>query len=336
MKNQRDNIFNTLLIGFGNIAQGLSEDSIYGKTFKFSTHAEALKAHDTINWNYLIEPNKMLQKKATNKWVIKNVYESIDAFKEKELIDIIVFAEPVNDQRLHIIKQFNNLKGIVFEKPVTNDYKTELEISDYCVKNEILSAVNYSRRYSKSIQNIKLQLKELIGQFQCGFSIYCNGYRNNASHLIDLIIYFFGEIISVRSLPNEKSYNSFEIFLDKNKSISFKEIDNNYYRENMIDLWGSKGRLSLVQESSICLLYQLKKNRLISGQKELENDNPSLLKIDLGDSLYNLYNNLTFSINNGQNKLLCSLDESLKTTLVMRGIEESKKNNYSKVILNEL
>ena len=336
MKKQPDKVYNTLLIGFGNIAQGLSEDPIYGKTFKFSTHAEVLKADDNINWNYLIEPKKILQQKATNKWLIKNVYESIDTFKEKELIDIIVFAEPVNDQRLHIIKQFNNLKGIVFEKPVANDYKTELEISNYCVKNKIVSAVNYSRRYSKSIQDIKLQLKELIGQFQCGFSTYCNGYRNNASHLIDLIIYFFGEITFVRSLPNEKPYYSFEIFLEKNKSISFKEIDNNYYRENMVDLWGSKGRLSLVQESSVCLLHQLKKNRLISDQMEVENDNPLLTKIDLGDSLYNLYSNLCFSINNGQNNLLCSLDEAIKTSLVLDAIERSKINNYQPIIINEI
>jgi predicted dehydrogenase len=320
----------------------LSDDPIYGKNLKFSSHAQALTVHKKINWNYLIEPDKRLLVKANDQWGIKYVFDSLDALGPKNDIEIIVFAETPNNNRLDIIKQFKNTKGIVFEKPVAVDLYNELEIMQYCKENNIVTAVNYSRRFSKSMQDIKLKIEELIGHFQCGFAVYCNGYKNNASHLIDLIIYYFGKIDVARCLqdflPNEqKNINpAFDIFLRNNKSISFKSVDPNFYRENMIDIWGSRGRLSMIQESSICLLYELKQNRLITNNKELQNDKPRIFSIDLGDALYNLYDNLCFSIKNGEKASLCSLNEAIKTSLVIDAIDRSKKNKYQPTIVNEL
>ena len=66
-------MLNTLLIGFGGIAQGLAEDKIYGENIEYATHAQVLKTHSSIRWDWLVEPNKSLQQIAINKWKIKQL-----------------------------------------------------------------------------------------------------------------------------------------------------------------------------------------------------------------------------------------------------------------------
>jgi predicted dehydrogenase len=72
----------------------------------------------------------------------------------------------------------------------------------------------------------------------------------------------------------------------------FQAIPFRSYREIGLDIWGEKGRLSLMQESLGIYHYPRVQNRAIQDEWEVATDQPRVFAPTCGRALYRMYDNL--------------------------------------------
>jgi predicted dehydrogenase len=84
---------------------------------------------------------------------------------------------------------------IFCEKPVTlHVAQTQQAVTD-CAKQQVLLAVNHSRRWSPQVQQLKQQLAQgQWGAVRSVSAVYNKGMLNNGSHMMDLLLNLFGPL----------------------------------------------------------------------------------------------------------------------------------------------
>ena len=194
----------TVLVGFGNIAEGFSHDPLYAKYWKYPTHASVLKDHPGYHWDAVVDPSVKALEKAKKYWNIPITVEKVQELPDNYLPEVAILATPP-DVRKEIIQSLPSLKGIVVEKPLGTNIEDSIDFINFCKKRNILVQVNLYRRGDRVYQKLANgQLSELVGKPQSVFSVYGNGLKNNGVHLIDLIRMLLGDIRSVQAVSNYK------------------------------------------------------------------------------------------------------------------------------------
>ena len=127
---------------------------------------------------------------------------------KKEPIDILTIA---TDNKVHydIIKEAVNykIKAILCEKPFTNRLAKAKSAVQLCQRNRIFLAIDHSRRWDTVAHKIKdLIDKKEVGEIKEAFVYYVRGIANTASHIFDLLRFFFGEVATVKTLPENTKF----------------------------------------------------------------------------------------------------------------------------------
>ena len=162
--------------------------------------------------------------------------------------------------------------------------------------------------------------------------MYGNGLANNGSHLVDMIRMLLGEPIWVQALGDAKSVHhspitddvhvSFALGFDDETCVSAHPIDFTQYREVSLDLWGTQGRLSFMQETLDIRHFDTVPNRGLNDAFEITSDAGTLLPSTVASALPNLYENLSATIN-GKAALLSTAQSALKTETIIEHIKLS-------------
>ncbi len=333
----------TILIGFGNIAAGYSNDNTMNKYIKYATHVQVLKDHPDFILKVVVDKDKNALLEAKNKWYIDQVFENINDIKNHDDFDVAVIAIPP-EGRLDVIKRFPNLKAIILEKPVAENINEAKRIIEFCKNKSILVQVNFPRRFDKKIINHCKNFNKDIGKIQSAFGLYGNGLNNNGSHLIDWSRMFLGEVDWVRSIANGKFLKEGPINNDLNFSfiLGFKSqiilmvqpLEFKKYREILLDFWGEKGRLFFCQEGLISSLSYKRNHRFSQNDYEIENDKQVFNLTNQSEALYELYSNLSQSILKNS-RLKSDLNNAFMVMKIIKKIEKSFKENDSKILINE-
>ena len=192
----------TALVGFGNIGVGYASDTAMAKYYRYTTHAQVLKAHPGIDWRAVVEPNASQQDIARADWDIPCVASSAaDLKQDAEEIEIVILATPP-ETRLSILDHFPNAKAVLVEKPLGTCLNTSQDFIQYCENRGIKLQVNLWRRADQVFRQLASGgLNDRIGQVQNATGYYGNGLMNNGTHLIDFAQMLFGNIKSVRAFP---------------------------------------------------------------------------------------------------------------------------------------
>ena len=297
--------FKTILIGFGQIAQGISNDKKMRNFYQYQSHAQVLQKHPKIDWCAVVDPDPLKLKLAKEKWNIKELYKSINDIPENFKPDIAVLATKP-DHRVKILQSLPTIRGAIIEKPLSYNFNDRNKLLKYCLQNKISTNVNFTRRFDLAMISLKKTLINKFGDLQYGSVLYGNGIRNNGVHFIDLIRMLFGEIKSVKVVSNEKNINfpikddiNVDVFLELNNNakILMSSLNFNFYREQYQDFWGSKARLEIFQEGLFYKLSKIRSHRAIENDKEISIDLSKIKSTKLGVSFYKLYDDLINSIN---------------------------------------
>ncbi len=321
----------TILIGFGNIAANYADDIFMQKWFKYSTHLQVLRDHPEFYLKAIVDENNFALNKAKSLGNIPEVKQNIDELDDPEEFEVAILAIPPED-RLKIMNKLPKIKAIIFEKPLANNISDAQDIIDLCQKKRIIAEVNFPRRFDEKVLANKNKLQNDLGQLQSAFGIYGNGLNNNGSHLLDLTRMLIGDCIWAQSLANGLSDDVSPIKNDFNIPfalgfkngvklfVQFVKFEN--YREVYLDLWGTKGRLSFLQEGLVSAYSSLKRHRFSEYDNELENDNRLISLMDQSNAMYNLYDFLNLKIKNKDfsNK---NLIHSLEVIEIIKKIEVS-------------
>jgi predicted dehydrogenase len=296
------NSLRTIVVGFGKIASGLETDSKMARHFKYATHAQVLRDHPNFDWLGVVEPSEMAQAAARQKWGIPYVSSELSVIVKEVNPEVIIITAPPTS-RVQIIEMCTNLKAAFVEKPLNfGDQKADALI-DICLKKDINLQVNFWRRGDELFQNLAAgKLSELIGIPSAVFATYGNGLRNNASHMIDFVRMILGEITSVQAnapaIPltaaplNGDIHLPFSLTLETGAVVAIHPIDFSNFREVGLDIWGSLGRLTILQEGLSVRHYPIVVNRALEDEFEVNSDNGTAIESTISTALYNLYENL--------------------------------------------
>ncbi|MBW2030717.1 MAG: Gfo/Idh/MocA family oxidoreductase [Deltaproteobacteria bacterium] len=146
-------------------------------------------------------------------------FSSVDALFRKRNIDIVSICTPP-ETHYGIIKECLRFQPrIIFcEKPFTSTYEEAIEIHGRAKEKGIVVAVNYNRRWDRGHCRFLGQLASRGNKPIYVRCLYNKGLYNYASHMVDLLISQFPDLVGVQALPEEKGRSgsdeniSFSIF----------------------------------------------------------------------------------------------------------------------------
>ena len=107
----------TIVIGFGQIAQGLGEDGRMAKFFTYATHAQVLRDHPGFQWLGVVDPSEEAQKAAREDWNVAHVSGDLSEVARQVEPEVAIIAAPPG-ARAEIVQQLPSLKAVLVEKPL--------------------------------------------------------------------------------------------------------------------------------------------------------------------------------------------------------------------------
>lgn len=323
--------FKTVVIGFGKIASGFSEDPVMARHFRYATHAQVLRDHPAFSWEAVVDPSDAARAIARGKWGVPLVFRDVSEIPDSFLPEVAVLATPPGT-RLRLVERFPSLKAVFVEKPLGTSLCEARTFLDACEKRGIAVQVNFWRRGDRLFRELAGgRLEELVGRAYGAFGIYGNGFRNNGSHMIDFARMLFGEVEHAEPVRPEWSFKEGPLPEDRNiqfhlvvvggAGVSVHPIPFSSYREVGIDIWGEKGRLSILQEGLGIYLYPRAENRAIRNEWEIASDCGRALEATCGDALFRMYDNLAGSLS-GREALWSPGRSALATEEILHSLLE--------------
>ena len=328
----------TSIVGFGKIGARYSDDLLMKSQYKFSTHIEVLNEHPNFKLIAVIDPCKDALNIAENKWKVENTFQVLEG-NFLENTELLILSNPP-ENRLSILRKFSNLRAVIIEKPIGKSFDESKNILDYAKEEGIHAQVNFIRRYDDYHRSLASgELARKVGIIQISNCYYGNGILNNASHMIDLALMFFGTPNAVGSINSGRVINqspikndiNFSFFLEyQDFSIFFHPIDFNFYREVSMEFYGSRGYLRISQEGLIENYSEKKQNRALTNAYEIPFDRIQQTSTSIGKAFYNLYNNMHDVLMNKDDPL-SSIESAVECEIIISKLLFSQKNNNTKI-----
>jgi predicted dehydrogenase len=324
--------FPTVLVGFGRIGASYADDPVMAMTMPYASHAQVLRDHHAFDWVGVVDNALETLEQARNRWGIANAVSDIRHLDLKETIEVAVIATPP-EARLGFIEAMPNLKAVVVEKPLGETQKDAEQFLSTCSERNILVQVNLPRRAERDMILLSNGgLDQQFGPVQAAFGVYGNGLSNNGTHLIDLVRQLIGEVKQVQattlpaiagptSLPGDINIG-FTLIMEKAISVMVQPLQFSHYREVGLDLWGSRGRLSILHEGYTLIEAEAAPNRQNSTDREIASDTAKIRTSAIGRALYDIYENLAQAMNGSAN-LLSPGNSALVTMKVIDAIRDS-------------
>lgn len=291
------------LVGFGRMAAGYSADSAMAKYYRFASHAQVLQVHPRLDWRVVVDSDPVARDAARNDWSVPLAVSSLSELGSAAAdIDLVVLSTPPA-ARLGVLGGLPGLRAVLAEKPLGESLISAEQFLAECQARSLFVQVNFWRRADALFRALaEGRLSDLVGQPMAVNCYYGNGLLNNGSHMVDMLRMLFGECSTVQvhdrgnwsvngPIPGDIN-PSFALKMCSGLVVSFTPIDFRKYRENGLIIWGTDGRLEILNEGLVIRHYRSAPNRAMTGENEIANDAPVDLSSTVGVALYGVYENL--------------------------------------------
>lgn len=305
-----------ILVGLGKIGQ-LYDYKHESENIIFS-YAKAIKYFEEIELVCAVDIDDKLRNLFEEKYGIPS-YSSIAKAASLHNFDACIIATSTGTHYdIFMELATYNPKAILCEKPIASSIEEAKKMIEVTEKNNIQFVVNFKRRFDPEVILLKQSLHQRsVGTIEKVVCYYGKGLLNNASHMIDLLVYFFGKPIASKILC-VNGYNDYNGDYDIDLILSFEGFEayliannHNSYTLFEMDIIGSMQRVrySAKDEESISI-FEKKEHELFSGYIFL-GDNPKIQKTDMNRYQYNTIKhfydvvcNHADNLSSGQNALM--------------------------------
>ena len=320
-----NSIYNSAIIGCGRIGVFYSRPE---DKKGIMTHAHAYKKDPRVNISAFMDIDFKKAKKAAGIWG-GNAYDNLDEMFKREKINIVSICVPDELHEDILIECLKYKPKAVFcEKPLTLDIKSAEKIVKDYHKAGILLAVNFTRRWKKSVIKLKKGIKEnKYGKVLNISGIYTKGILHNGSHLIDMLRYLFGDIKEVTPLSAridwKKTDPTIDAFLKFNNGASAHILgaDEGKYSVFDLDILFEKARFYFTKFGNELIYYEVKPDKISAGYKKLEQ--VCSYKTD-DHGILNAVSNL-INVVEGREVLVCSGADALAAQKICHMLFEKYK-----------
>lgn len=206
------------VVGCGSIGAMKPDEIDYPGGENILTWAHAISDSPDCDLVALVDNNMARATLAGEKWKVPS---HTDIFDIKEKVDLFVIAVP---EQFHkpVYKQCleKTPLAIMLEKPAGVNGQDAVDLIEIGFANTV---VDYTRRFNPLVQEIRNKL--LRGDYGKVYSArfyYNRGMLRDGCHAIDMIRYFFNEILDITSLINPAYKISDYSVFDPAVSLAFK------------------------------------------------------------------------------------------------------------------
>lgn len=321
--------FKAGIIGAGKIGFGYTLDPL--KNW-ISSHLQAYHSHPDFEPVAICDINKAKLKTAKSYLPSLRVYASWKEMLKKEKIEILsICVSPKLNLEVCESSFLKNIKAAILEKPLARDIQAGRRIIRALESKKVIAAVNYFRRWQKTFWDSKDIIHSgKIGKILKVNACYPNGIWAGGSHMIDALHYLLGNFSKVLALSktkvehiNDSIYSVFGYISDIEVYLcGFKKRNFNIFN---IEIWGTEGRIIISDFGKKVILEQAVASRRFSQQRELMTTKEIIVK-EYNCYFFNLLSNLSRVLENKEKRVLCTTEDALRTTIVIRGIEDSFKH----------
>jgi predicted dehydrogenase len=187
--------FRVLIIGCGNIAGGF--DAHRPQDALPLGHAKAYLHHGGFALVACVEPDATKRDAFQRRWGIPVGVNAISSLPQPlGFFDVISICSSTNSHAADLEAALALQPRLIFcEKPVTPDLVLTRYWVQRCTEQNVLLAVNYTRRWAPDISRFRDEIVSgQWGEIRSIVGHYNKGVLNNGSHMFDLLHYLFGEL----------------------------------------------------------------------------------------------------------------------------------------------
>ena len=331
-------IYRAALIGCGKM--GL-EEKRYAKEIYPVTHAAAYDSHPRAKLCALADISQERLAVAKSYYPKLPLYTSAKELLRKEKPDIVSIAtQPDTHAMLTALAAQYKTKAIVCEKPIAYSLLEGRAMIDACKKNGSLLFINHGRRFDPLIGAWAKKVRAgIIGDVMQGNGFYYNGLFNNATHTIDLLRFFLGEITAVQGWTNQKTTslendNNIDAFLHfKNGArVALQTLPKNYGFAPLY-FYGTKGRVALKALGATIEYTKLVDNTTWKGYYQLSSHAQTMGKVR--GFTKSMVTHVVHCLDKKEIPLSAG-EDGLAALGVLLAIQESAKSNEKLINLHDL
>jgi predicted dehydrogenase len=188
-------LLRVLIVGCGNMAGGY--DLRQPEDAPPLGHAKAFSKHGGFSLAACVEPDEPRRRAFQERWQVQIGFASLkDVAEGAGHFDVISICSPTSTHADDLQTALKLGPRLVFcEKPVTSNFQDTQRLVQVCSEQKVLLAVNYSRRWSPEVAQLKADLSNGDwGAVRSVSAMYNKGILNNGSHMIDLLLCLFGPL----------------------------------------------------------------------------------------------------------------------------------------------
>lgn len=189
-----------LIIGCGLIAGGFDADRA-PDALPF-THAGAFVRHPGFTVSACVDPDEATRAAFQARWDVTEGAANVAALGATEgRFAVISICSPTAFHREHVEAALMLRPKVIFcEKPVAKTAAETRALADLCAAQNVLLAVNYTRRWAPDIIRLAGELRDGgWGQVRSAAGVYTKGAVHNGGHMADLLHLLLGEIDLIAS-----------------------------------------------------------------------------------------------------------------------------------------
>lgn len=188
----------TGVIGLGRIGSQWDEGILHASP---RTHVGAILLNRNYHLCSVCDIDEANRNRFYNDWKLEiPKYKSVEEMLKKEHLDVITVAVPSKYHYSVLKNIITKCPKLVFcEKPFCTSVSEAREIYALAKEQGVVLIVNYHRRWDEKINKLKKKIDAIPYIPSYVSVLYRKGLLNYGSHLVNLLMYLFGPILSVVS-----------------------------------------------------------------------------------------------------------------------------------------
>lgn len=264
--------YKVLIVGLGQIGMGYDEEKDCDRFLL--THAQSFSANKAFKVIGGVDPDIGKRLRFSKKYSVESFEKIEDVTADA---DLVVVSCPTSLHCSSIISVFKKFspKILLCEKPISNSLNEAEKILDLCQSKGSRLLVNYFRRSEIGSSNILrlLETGEIKGPFR-GQAWYSKGLFNSASHFIDLLRFWFGEVESFKKIKEGRRWKDNDpepdfVLSFKTGEVLFSSLPEENFFHNSIQLFFANGLLSYEWGGSVITWQKTEQNDRFTSYRTL-------------------------------------------------------------------
>lgn len=285
------------------------------------THLRAIKQSTVFELSFAIDP--CYSEKEGKAISGEAFFSDLKDVPEHLLsVDLLVICTPTFTHASMIKKSvaLTGCKKVLCEKPLADTMDDLEDIREFCCNNSVDVKVNFMRRSLPIFKKVKAILKDQVMTGTCDVVIgYSGDFANNASHFIDLVLFWFPgavKICSGRFDKNEMISCDLEV---GQALVSVRPNAIQSVTDHRISISMDTGRFVFEQAGRKCDIYEVTNDPDFRGVQYFEKT--QTISTDYINFMSYVYMDLKYWMETGWSETLCANAHAQHVSEIIEGVK---------------